>query len=281
MPLWQILGVMLFGPVVACGGRHPGAAPVLTIASTTSTHNSGLFEHLLPLFTEATGLETRVIAVGTGHALRLGERGDADVLIVHHRPSEEAFVAAGHGTERVPFMYNDFVILGPRSDPARLRGQTDIGKALTTWLAGRGVFLSRGDESGTHKKEMDLWRAAGVEPTQAGRARYRSVGQGMGATITMAVALEAYTLSDRSTWLAHGSRGTHDIVVEADPRLRNPYAVIPVSPTRHPHLQAEAARALRDWLISPAGQAAIASFRLAGEQAFFPHTEDAGGGARD
>ncbi len=256
-----------------------GAAPasagarVITLASTTSTENSGLFGHLLPRFTRATGVDVRVIAVGTGQALRLARNGDADVLLVHHRASEERFVAEGYGVKRHDVMYNDFVLVGPRADPAALRGLDDAVAALARVARAGALFASRGDDSGTHKKERDLWAAAGIDPGDASGTWYRETGSGMGATLNAAVGMAAYALTDRATWLAFQNKGDLEIVVEGDERLFNPYGVILVDPAKHPHVKAEAGQAFIDWLVSEPGQAAIATYRLDGRQLFFPSAE--------
>ncbi len=244
--------------------------PAITLASTTSTENSGLFAHLLPRFTEATGITVRVVAVGTGQALRIARNGDADVLLVHHRPSEEAFVAEGYGVQRHDVMHNDFVLVGPRADPAALRGLHDAAAALARIAAARAPFASRGDDSGTHKKELGLWAAVGLDPSAASGAWYRETGSGMGATLNTAAAMGAYALSDRATWRAFQNKGDLEVLVEGDPRLLNPYGVILVNPARHPHVHAREAQAFIDWLVSESGQKAIAAFRVDGRQLFFP-----------
>ena len=250
--------------------------PAITLASTTSTENSGLFAHLLPRFTEATGIAVRVVAVGTGQALRIARNGDADVLLVHHRLSEETFVAEGYGVQRHDVMYNDFVLVGPRADPAALRGLHDAAAALARISAARTLFTSRGDDSGTHKKELDLWAAAGLDPVGASGTWYRETGSGMGATLNAAVgmgAMGAYALTDRATWLAFRNKGDLEVLVEGDARLFNPYGVILVNPARHPHVHAREGQAFIDWLISDRGQAAIAAYRLDGRQLFFPNAK--------
>ncbi|MFD1910837.1 substrate-binding domain-containing protein [Halodurantibacterium flavum] len=246
----------------------PAAAQdFITVASTTSTENSGLFAHILPIFQEETGIEVRVVAQGTGQALETARRGDADVVLVHARAQEEAFVAEGYGVQRFDVMYNDFVIVGPAEDPADLRDAADAAAAMAA-IAGAGAsFASRGDDSGTHAAEQTLWAAAGVEPT--GRW-YLSTGSGMGATLNTAAQLPAYALTDRGTWLSFENRGDLEIVFEGDPVLFNPYGVILVNPERHPHVKADQGQAFIDWLVSPEGQAAIASFTVGGEQLFFP-----------
>ncbi len=247
--------------------------PSITLASTTSTENSGLFDHLLPRFTKATGITVRVVAVGTGQALRIARNGDADVLLVHHRASEEAFVAAGYGVKRHDVMYNDFVLLGPRADPAGVRGRTDAAAALALIAGADAPFASRGDDSGTHKKERDLWAAAGLDPSAAGGTWYRETGSGMGATLNAAAAMGAYALSDRATWLAFQNKGDLEVLVEGDKRLFNPYGAILVNPARHPHVHAREGQAFIDWLVSADGQATIAAYRLDGRQLFFPNAE--------
>ena len=251
----------------------PGAraGDFITVASTTSTQNAGLFDHLLPLFEAETGIEVRVVAVGTGQALRLARNGDADLLLVHDKPSEEAFVAEGYGSQRFDLMHNDFVVVGPASDPAGIVGTGDAAAALAGIAAAKAPFVSRGDDSGTHRREQALWAAAGVDPTGASGTWYREAGQGMGATLNTATMMEAYTLADRGTWLAMRGRLDLRVVVEGDARLRNQYGVTLVSPERHPHVKAEPARRFAEWLLSPAGQAAIDGFAIDGERLFIPN----------
>lgn len=253
----------------------PALAETIRVASTTSTEASGLFDRLLPEFTALTGIRVRVIAVGTGQAIRLARRGDADVLLVHHRPSEEAFVRQGYGLRRHPLMYNDFVIVGPGDDPAGIRGSPDAIAALTKIGKARVPFLSRGDDSGTHRRERSLWQAAGIVPSERA-GWYREIGAGMGRTLNTAAAMPAYTLVDRGTWLSFGNRGPLRLLVEGDRRLRNPYGVIAVSPKKHPHVKAKAALRFVAWLVSPAGQRAIGSFRIGGLTLFHPATRPAG-----
>lgn len=242
----------------------------ITVASTTSTENSGLFRAILPLFEQATGIAVRVVAVGTGQAIRMAERGDADVLFVHHRPSEERFVAAGFGVERHDVMHNDYVLVGPRDDPAGVGGRSDVVAALARIAAQRAVFVSRGDDSGTHKREQVLWQAAGIDMEAASGGWYRESGAGMGTTLNIASGMGAYTLSDRGTWLNFSNKGDLVILVEGDQRLFNPYGVILVSPERHPHVKAADGQAFIDWLLSPDGQQAIAAYRIDGQPVFFP-----------
>ncbi len=249
----------------------------ITVASTTSTEASGLFRHLLPGFTDQTGIEVRVVAVGTGQAIKLARSCDADVLFVHHRPSEEIFVAEGFGVSRHDVMYNDFVLVGPEADPAGIHGRADVTAALAIIAAAELPFASRGDDSGTHKKERALWTAAGVEVAAASGTWYRETGSGMGATLNTAAAMGAYALTDRGTWLAFKNRAGMAVLSEGDPRLFNPYGVILVSEAKCPHTKSAPGQAFVDWLVSPRGQAAIAAFKLNGQQLFFPNA--AGGGS--
>ena len=248
-------------------------APFLTLASTTSTRDSGLLEHLLPQFTERSGIDVRVVAVGTGRALELGRRGDVDLLLVHARAAEDAFMAAGHGSLRRDVMYNDFVLVGPKDDPAGIAAATTVGDALSRIAAGEHVFLSRGDDSGTHKAERRLWEAADLAPRTAPGSWYRETGNGMGATLNTATQLGSYVLSDRGTWLSFRNRGELALLFEGDAALFNPYGVMIVNPEKHPHVKVEAARQLVDWLVSPEGQRAIADFRLGGEALFHPSAD--------
>ena len=246
------------------------AQDFITVASTTSTENSGLFGHILPIFQAETGIEVRVVSQGTGQALETGRRGDADVVFVHARAQEEAFVTDGYGVQRFDVMYNDFVIVGPNDDPAALRSAADAAAAMSA-IAGAGAsFASRGDDSGTHVAEQALWAAAGVEPAGAW---YLSTGSGMGATLNTAAQVPAYALTDRGTWLSFQNRGPLEIVFQGDPVLFNPYGIILVNPEKHPHIKAEQGQAFIDWIVSDAGQAAIASFKVGGEQLFFPSAE--------
>lgn len=242
----------------------------IVLASTTSTENSGLFDFILPRFTEKTGIQVRVVAVGTGQALRLAGNGDADVLLVHHRPSEDAFVAQGKGVKRYPVMHNDFVLIGPGADPAHISGRTDVLQAMQAIAEARALFASRGDDSGTHKKELGLWAEAGVDPAADSGSWYRETGSGMGATLNTASAMNAYALSDRATWASFGNKGGLKILLEGDARLFNPYGVILVNPRRFPHTRAMEGQAFIDWLVSPDGQALIGEYRIDGAPVFFP-----------
>ena len=256
--------------VLTFSGAASGESRKITVASTTSTQNSGLFEWLLPQFTAESGIEVQVVAVGTGQAIRIATNGDADLLLVHHEASERKFVADGLGLERHPIMHNDIVLVGPGADPAGIGGMSDIATALRRIGEGEQVFVSRGDDSGTHKKELELWSASGFDPQPASGSWYRESGSGMGATLNTASAMNGYTLSDRASWVSFGNKGDFEILVEGDPRLHNPYAAIVVNPKKHPHVKVKEAQAFVDWLISAQGQAAIAAFRVDGQQLFFP-----------
>lgn len=238
----------------------------ITLSSTTSTEDSGLFGHILPQFRAQTGIEVRVVAVGTGQALAIGARGDADALLVHDRPGEDKFVSEGYGIDRRQVMFNDFVVIGPKADPAKIGGGHDSVAALKAIAAARALFTSRGDDSGTNRIELRLWKTAGIDPH--GPA-YRELGQGMGPTLNAAAAMDAYTLADRATWANFKNRQQLTILVEGDPSLFNPYGSILVNPARFPHVNAADARIWHEWLTSTPGQAAITSFRIAGEQLFF------------
>ena len=243
----------------------------ITVASTTSTEQSGLFRHLLPIFQKQTGIAVRVVAVGTGQALDMGRRGDADVVFVHDQPAEEKFVAEGYGVTRFPVMYNDFVLVGPKSDPARVARDRNIAEALKTIEAAKSPFASRGDNSGTHAAELRLWKAAGIDPLIGKGSWYRETGSGMGPTLNTAAGMSAYALTDRGTWLSFKNRGDLTIVVEGDQRLFNQYGVMLVNPAKHAHVKKDLAQAFVDWLVSREGQRAIASYRIGGEQLFFPN----------
>jgi tungstate transport system substrate-binding protein len=245
---------------------------VIVLASTTSTDQSGLFGHILPLFTRETGIGVRVVALGTGQALDVARRGDADAVLVHDREAEEQFVAEGFADPagRRPVMYNDFVVVGPRRDPAGVAGLRDTAEALRRIAVSGAPFVSRGDRSGTHAAELRLWREAGASPA---RPWYREVGQGMGPALNTAAAQNAYILADRATWLAFRNRQELRILAEGDERLFNQYGVIPVNPQRHPHVNTEGARRFAEWLASAEGQAAVAGHRVNGEQLFFPNAD--------
>ncbi|HSU77870.1 MAG TPA: substrate-binding domain-containing protein [Burkholderiales bacterium] len=243
----------------------------ITVASTTSTEQSGLFKHLLPVFVKTTGIQVRVVAVGTGQALDIGRRGDADVVLVHARPLEEKFMADGQGVKRYDVMYNDFVLIGPYSDPAHVAGTKDVAAAFRKIKAAQAPFVSRGDRSGTHFAEVELWKAAGIDIAKEKGPWYRDTGQGMGPALNTAAGMNAYILSDRGTWLSFKNRGDLTIVVEGDKRLFNQYGVMLVNPQKHPNVKKEWGQAFVDWLISPAGQHAIADYKINGQQLFFPN----------
>ncbi len=245
----------------------------ITLASTTSTDQSGLFRHLLPAFTAETGISVRVLVLGTGQALDVARRGDADVVFVHDRAAEERFVAEGFGGPRRHVMFNDFVVIGPAGDPARINGLRDTNDALRRIAEARAPFVSRGDRSGTHAAELRLWQLAGVDPVAGRGIWYREVGQGMGPALNTAAAQNAYLLSDRGTWLNFRNRQELRILVEGDTRLFNQYGVMVVSQQRHPHVKLADAQRFADWLVSPAGQRAIAGYQINGEQLFFPNAD--------
>ena len=248
----------------------------IVVASTTSTQDSGLFGHILPLFKSKTGIEVKVVAHGTGQALDTGRRGDADVLFVHAKAQEEKFIADGFGVKRYPVMYNDFVLIGPKSDPAGIKGMKDVAEAFTAIKAKAIPFISRGDGSGTHIAELDLWKAAAIDIDRDKGRWYRSIGQGMGAALNTASASNAYVLADRGTWLSFKNRGDLDILVAGDQRLFNQYGVMLVDPAKHPQVKREPGQAFIDWLVSPEGQKAIADYKIEGQQLFFPNANQTG-----
>jgi tungstate transport system substrate-binding protein len=251
-----------------------GQERFITVASTTSTEQSGLFGHLLPIFERQTGIKVRVVALGTGQALDVARRGDCDVVFVHAKAAEEQFLAEGHGVKRYPVMYNDFVLIGPKSDPARIGNGRDIVLALKKLEAAKAPFVSRGDRSGTHIAEIALWQAAGIDIYRTKGPWYRDTGQGMGPALNTAASMGAYILSDRGTWLAFKNRGDLAILVEGDKRLFNQYGAMLVNPDRHPSVKKELGQQFIDWVISAAGQEAIADFRIGGEQLFYPNAAD-------
>jgi tungstate transport system substrate-binding protein len=263
----SLLAPLLFAILMA--GPAEARERTITVASTTSTQDSGLFDHVLPIFTAKTGIEVRVVARGTGQAIKLAQNGDADVLFVHDAASEEKFVAEGYGVKRFPVMYNDFIIVGPTADPARVAGLGDSVTALRRVAAAKAPFASRGDDSGTNKAELRLWKEAGIDAKAASGTWYRETGSGMGQTLNLAVGMGAYTLSDRATWLAFKNKGDFAMLVEGDRRLFNQYGVILVSPARFPHVKAADGQAFVDWLVSPEGQRAIDDFKVEGHQVFF------------
>jgi len=247
----------------------------IVVSSTTSTQDSGLFGYILPLFKEKTGIDVKVIAQGTGQALDTGRRGDSDVVFVHAKSAEEKFLAEGEGVKRSPVMYNDFVLIGPKSDPAGIKGMKDVARALKTIKDKQADFISRGDRSGTHIAELALWnKDAGIDIEKEKGPWYKSIGQGMGAALNTAGASNGYVLSDRGTWLSFKNKGDLQILVEGDKRLFNQYGVMLVSQAKHPNVKKELGQAFIDWLISPEGQKAIASYKINGEQLFYPNASD-------
>ena len=242
----------------------------IVMSSTTSTEQSGLFGHLLPVFKKTSGIDIRVVAQGTGQALDMGRRGDADIVFVHDQVAEEKFVADGFGIERKPVMYNDFVVIGPKADPAGVKGK-DVVEALKKLGASKAEFVSRGDKSGTHAAELRYWKAAGVDMAAAKPAGYKECGCGMGPALNIAASTGAYVLADRGTWLSFKNRADLAVLVEGDKRLFNQYGVIVVNPAKHPHVKKDMAQAFADWVVSPAGQQAIADYKIGGEQLFFPN----------
>lgn len=247
----------------------------IVVASTTSTQDSGLFGHIVPLFKARTGIDVRVVAQGTGQALETGRRGDADVVFVHARAQEETFIADGFGVKRFAVMSNDFVLIGPSSDPARIKGGKDVAAALKAIHQAQVPFVSRGDKSGTHVAELALWSATALDPAAAKPGWYRAIGQGMGAALNTASAMGAYVLSDRATWVSFRNKAGMAIVTEGDARLFNPYGVMLVNPVKHPTVKKDLGQAFVDWLISAEGQAAIAAFKIEGQQLFFPAADPA------
>ena len=270
---------MAVSVLLAATLASPGTAAERSIrlVATTTTDNSGLLSYLLPIFESKTGIRVHVVAVGTGQALRGARNGDADVLMVHDKASELKLIADGHGIERREVMYNDFVIVGPRDDPAKIGGTNDAISALQMIKKSGAVFVSRGDDSGTHKAERRLWRAAGIAPGGRSDPWYREAGSGMGATLNIAAGMNAYTLTDRGTWLSFRNRRDLEILVEGDPPLFNQYGIMLVNPAKHPHVKAKEARALIDWITSPEGQRAIGKFTVEGRVLFIPNFRAKGG----
>src|SRR5450755_3445218 len=248
----------------------------IVVASTTSTQDSGLFEYLLPLYKQKTGVTIKVVSQGTGQALNTGRRGDADVVFVHAKSAEEKFLAEGEGVKRFPVMYNDFVLIGPQSDPAGIKGMKDVAQALKTIMAKQASFISRGDRSGTHVAELALWKASGIDIEKDKGAWYKSIGQGMGAALNTAGAGNGYVLSDRGTWIHFKNKGDLAILVEGDKRMFNQYGVMLVNPAKHPNVKKELGQQFIDYLISPEGQKDIANYKINGEQLFYPNANDAG-----
>jgi tungstate transport system substrate-binding protein len=273
----RFVSLVLAGLLFAAGSLATAADTErsIVVASTTSTQDSGLFGYLLPIFKEKTGIAVKVIAQGTGQALDTARRGDADVVFVHAKAQEEKFLSEGYGVKRYEVMYNDFVLIGPKADPAGIKGK-DIETALKTIAAKAAPFVSRGDRSGTHTAELALWKQSGVDISSAKGPWYREIGQGMGAALNTANAMGAYTLSDRGTWISFQNKGDLDIVVEGDKKLFNQYGVMLVNPDKFPHVKKDDGQAFVDWLISPDGQATIANYKIDGQQLFFPNAEKKG-----
>ena len=263
-------GLAALGVVLWLAGAAQAQERFIVVASTTSTEQSGLFGHLLPAFKQASGIDVRVVALGTGQALDMGRRGDADVVFVHDQAAEEKFVADGFGVKRLPVMYNDFVIVGPKHDPAGTRGK-DVVEALKKLAVSSVPIVSRGDKSGTHAAELRYWKAAGIDVATSKPAGYRECGCGMGPALNMASSTNGYVLTDRGTWLSFKNRGELAVLVEGDKRLFNQYGVMVVNPARHPHVKVQLAQTFVDWVVSPAGQQAIAAYKIGGEQLFFPN----------
>ena len=256
--------------LLVCASAH-AQDKFITVSSTTSTEQSGLFRHLLPIFEKKTGIGVRVVAVGTGQALDIGRRGDADVVFVHAKPLEEKFLAEGHGVKRFDVMYNDFVLIGPRADSAKVAGSNDVAAALRKIRAAQAPFVSRGDRSGTHFAELALWKQAGIDIAKDKGPWYRDTGQGMGPALNSAAGMNAYILSDRGTWLSFKNRGDLTIVVQGDKRLFNQYGIMLVNPAKHPNVKAQWGQAFIDWILSSEGQQAIADYKINGHQLFFPN----------
>ena len=267
-----LLSLMVAGAAVLTQPPALAQDKFIVMASTTSTEQSGLFAHLLPAFKKVTGIDVRVVALGTGQALDMGRRGDADLLFVHDQAAEEKFVADGFGLKRSPVMYNDFVVVGPKADPAGAKGR-DVVEGLKKIAASNDAFISRGDKSGTHAAELRYWKAAGIDPPTGKVAGYKECGCGMGQALNIAASSNAYLLADRGTWLSFKNRGDLAILVEGDTKLFNQYGVIVVNPAKHPHVKKDLAQTFADWVVSPDGQAAIASYKIGGEQLFFPNAE--------
>jgi tungstate transport system substrate-binding protein len=265
--------VLLAALAVPLCAALPAAAAenFIVVASTTSTEQSGLFGHILPIFEKKTGIQVRVVALGTGQALDQARRGDADVVFVHDKPAEEKFVAEGYGVKRQEVIYNDFVLIGPKSDPAKVAGGKEITEAFKKIEAAKAPFVSRGDKSGTHNAELRFWKAAGIELEQAKGPWYRDTGSGMGPALNSAASMNAYILADRGTWLSFKNRGELTVLVEGDPRLFDQYGVILVNPAKHPQVKKEMGQRFIDWIVSPEGQKAIADYKIDGQQLFFPN----------
>jgi tungstate transport system substrate-binding protein len=264
---------VIVGVFVLSFAANAAERPYIVLQSTTSTQNSGLFDYLLPMYRKLSGVEVRSVAVGTGQALRNARSGDADVLLVHAKSAEEEFVAEGYGVARYDLMYNDFVVVGPKSDPARVGGATDVVGALRKIANASAIFASRGDDSGTHKKERALWAVTGIDIDAASGTWYRETGSGMGATLNIATGNGAYVMSDRATWIGFKNKRDFSVQVEGDSELFNQYGIILVNPKKHPHANVEAGQAFIDWLLSEPGQQAIGAFNVNGKQLFYPNAQ--------
>ncbi len=269
----QLKTLFIAAFILILTGTTHAADKYITVASTTSTANSGLFDFLLPTFTMKTGIEVRVVAVGTGKAIRLARNGDADVLFVHHKPSEEKFVADSMGVARFDVMYNDLVMVGPKADPAGIKGSKTANQALKKISDTQAPFASRGDDSGTNKKELSLWKSAGIDPKGASGTWYRETGSGMGATLNVASGMGAYSLTDRATWLKFKNKGDLEILVEGDTVLFNQYGNILVNDKKHPHIKTALGQMFVDWVVSPEGQTKIGEYQILGNQAFFANAQ--------
>jgi len=267
---------VVFAALMLAAAPFALAQKFITVASTTSTEQSGLFKHLLPAYEKKTGVQVRVVALGTGQALDMARRGDADVVFVHARSAEEKFIAEGYGVKRLPVMYNDFVLVGPKSDPAKVAGGKDIVEALRKVKAQAAPFVSRGDRSGTHMAELALWKTAGIEIAADKGPWYRDTGQGMGPALNSASSMNGYILADRGTWISFKNRGNLAILVEGDKRLFNQYGLILVNPEKHRHVKKDMGQAFIDWVVSPDGQKAIADYKIGNEQLFFPNAGQEG-----
>lgn len=272
-PRRRLTGAFAFAALCLASAAVPAQERSIVMASTTSTEQSGLFAHLLPAFKKASNIDVKVVAVGTGQALDMGRRGDADVLFVHDQPAEEKFVAEGFGLKRSPVMYNDFVIVGPKADPVGVKGK-DVAVALGKLAASNAPFISRADKSGTHAAELRYWKAAGIENPVGKVSGYKECGCGMGPALNIGSSTDAYVLTDRGTWLNFKNRGNLAVLVEGDKRLFNQYGVIVVNPAKHPHVKKELAQAFADWVLSANGQDTIASYKINGEQLFFPNANE-------
>jgi tungstate transport system substrate-binding protein len=271
-----VIAALALGAVVAVAPMAQAQDKSIVVASTTSTQDSGLFDYLLPIVKQKTGITVKVVAQGTGQALDTGRRGDADVVFVHAKSAEQKFLSEGESTKRYPVMYNDFVLIGPKSDPAGIKGMKDVGKALTTIKDKQASFISRGDKSGTHIAELNLWKETGVDIEKDKGAWYKSIGQGMGAALNTAGAGNAYVLSDRGTWINFKNKGDLDILVEGDKRMFNQYGVMLVNPEKHPNVKNDLGQQFIDYLVSPDGQKDIANYKIDGQQLFYPNANDPG-----